>query len=69
MKTQKNKKRNLFMSFTLMFSFLAASFKFDNNNIYWFWQNDMSLAIFFIISAIFFAGLWFAEEKKLKTKK
>lgn len=69
MKTEKNKKRNFFMSFTLMFSLLAVSFKFDNNNIYWLWENDKPFAIFFIISAIVFATLWFAEGKKIKTKK
>lgn len=57
------------MSFTLMFSLLAVSFKFDNNNIYWLWENDKPFAIFFIISAIVFATLWFAEGKKIKTKK
>ncbi len=66
MKTKKNKKRNLFIGFTIMFSLLTISFKFDENNIYWFWQDKIPIAIFLIIMAIIFAILWFKEQKKIK---
>ena len=65
MKAKKNKKRNLFMSFTLMFSFLAISFKFDENNIYWFWQDKKLVAVILIIMAIIFVIFWFKEQKKI----
>jgi len=70
MKNKKEKKRrNLFMSFTLMTGFFTFAFKFDKNNITWMWQNQIQVSVILAISATVFGILWFTENQKIKYKK
>jgi len=62
------KRRNLFMSATLMLSFLIIAFKFNKDGIKWFWSGQEIVPIILGISAIIFGSLWLLENKKIKLK-
>ena len=55
------------MSSTLMSAFLIVTFKFDANTIQWMWEGEIQVPIILGVMAIVFAGLWIAEQRKLKT--
>ncbi len=63
------KKRNLFMSSTLMCLFLSISFSFNSSGIHWFWSDNKSLPIVLILSAIILGILWVRTQKKIKNEK
>ncbi|MEO8760714.1 MAG: hypothetical protein ABI388_05805, partial [Bacteroidia bacterium] len=60
------KKRNLFMSFTLMCGFLCLAFTFNNKGIYWLWADNKPVAISLVIATIIFGVFWLKSPKKLK---
>lgn len=62
------RKRNSFMSATLMFSFFIIAFHFDKDGVQWFWTGKEIVPLILGISAIVFGILWFLEYKN-KTKK
>ena len=65
-KIKSMRRRNLFMSLTLMFSFLVIAFKFSKEGLEWFWTGMESVPIVLGISAIIFAILWFVVSKSMK---
>lgn len=56
------------MSATLMCLFLIVSFKFDDNGVYWFWENQIQVVIVLGISATVFGVFWMVEQRKLLKK-
>ena len=60
------KKRNLFMSFTLMCGVFCIAFTFDNKGIYWLWTANKPVAMILVIATIIFAVFWLKSSKKLK---
>ena len=46
------KKRNLFMSTTIMCILFAAAFTFKGDKITWLWNNNNPVAVILVISAI-----------------
>ncbi len=63
------RKRNLFMSATLMCVFITGAFSFDNNAIYWMWEDKIEVSIILGILVIVFGTFWIIEQKKLRVKK
>ena len=61
-------RRNLWMSATLICSFLIISFQFDKDGIRWLWTGQEFVPIALGISSLAFGFLWFIEHKN-KTKK
>ncbi|RLD49511.1 MAG: hypothetical protein DRI94_11115 [Bacteroidetes bacterium] len=59
-------KRNLFMSATLMFGLLTATFQFKGNTIHWLWEGNIQTAVILGITAIIFGFFWFLENRKAK---
>ena len=60
------KKRNLFMSFTLMCGFFCIAFTFDNEGIYWLWTDNKPVAIILVIATTILAVFWLKSSKKFK---
>ena len=52
------------MSGTLMCGFLVISIRFDENNIYWMWSEQIQIPIILGISAVLFGLFWIIEERK-----
>ncbi len=65
---KKMRKRNLFMSATLMCSFFIIAFHFDQDGVQWFWTGMEIVPLILGISAIAMGILWFLASKN-KTKK
>ena len=60
------KKRNLFMSTTLMCAFLTAAFSFDRIGIHWFWSGNIPVAIMLGVLAIILGTFWFRAQRKIQ---
>ncbi len=60
------KKRNLFMSTTLMCALLTVTFSFDSIGIHWFWSDNIPVAIVLGILAIILGTFWFRVQRKMK---
>ncbi|MGV8964270.1 MAG: hypothetical protein ACOH2V_12950 [Candidatus Saccharimonadaceae bacterium] len=60
------KKRNLFMSLTLMCGFFCLAFTFDNKGIYWFWADNKPVAIILVLATIILGAFWLKSSGKLK---
>jgi len=63
------KKRNLFMSISLMSAFITMTFQFDEKSIQWIWEDQILAAFILGVIAIIFGTLWYKEERKIKLKK
>jgi hypothetical protein len=63
------KKRNLFMSATIICALLAAAFTFKNDQITWLWTNNKALGIILVICAIAFGILWVRQQRLLNKAK
>ncbi len=59
------KKRNLFMSITLMCGFFCVAFTFDESGIYWLWADSKPVAIVLAIATIIPGVFWFKSSKNL----
>ena len=57
------KKRNLFMSTTLMSAFFLISFKFNSTTITWMWQGDRVIPIILGVLTLVLAVFWIKESK------
>ena len=62
------KKRNLFMSTTLMCTFLIVAFSFDKTGVHWFWSDNIPVAIILGFFAIILGIFWFKAQKKVLAK-
>ena len=60
------KKRNLFMSATIMCALLTVSFTFNNNQLSWLWSENKPVAIILGILAVIFGIQWIKFQKLLK---
>ena len=60
------KKRNLFMSLTLMSALVAIAFSFDGAGAHWLWSDNMPVAMILGILAIIFGSFWFGTYRKIK---
>ncbi len=63
------KKRNLFMSTTLMCVLLIVAFSIDSMGIHWFWSSNIPVVIVLGIFAIIFGTSWFRTQIKIKELK
>lgn len=62
------KKRNLFMSATLMCGLFTIAFKFDGNGVHWFWTDYKPVVFILAIAAITFGVLWIRAARRIKTE-
>jgi hypothetical protein len=62
------KKRNLWMSLTLMCGLFSIAFTFDNNGIHWLWKETVQVAIVLSLASVIFALLWLKAASRLKAK-
>ncbi len=60
----KNRRKNLWMSATLMCGFLSIFFQFDKNSIKWVWTGQEIVPVILGIATLIFGVLWFLENKK-----
>ena len=60
------KKRNMFMSTTLMCGLLTAAFSFDSIGIHWFWSGNIPVAIVLGSLTISLGTFWFRTQRKFK---
>ncbi len=60
------KKRNLFMSATIMCALLTVSFTFNDNQVSWLWNENRPVAIILGILAVIFGIQWIKFQKLLK---
>ena len=63
------KKKNRFMSATLMCSFLIIAFQVDQEGIKWFRTGQEIVPIILGLSTMIFGSLWFFDSQKYKTTK
>ncbi len=61
----KMKKRNLFMSATIMCGLFAVAFTFKNDQITWLWIDNKPIAVILGIIAIAFGTFWIRHQKLL----
>lgn len=59
------RKRNLFMSATLMCGAFMFAFRFDEGSTQWFWTGMEIVPLILGVSAIIFGILWFLESKNM----
>jgi len=59
------KKRNLFMSATIMCALLTISFTFNDNQVSWLWNENRPVAIIVGILAVIFGIQWLKYQKLL----
>ena len=62
------KKKNSFMSATLMCCFLIIAFHFNKNGIQWFWTGQEMVPLILGISALIFGTFWFFTSKSRTNK-
>ena len=62
------KKRNLFMSLTLMCGLFCIAFTFDNNGVYWLWADNKPVVIILGIATIILGIGWLKLSKSLKVE-
>jgi len=62
------KKRNLFMSSTIMCGLFCLAFTFDNEGIHWLWKDSEPIAIVLGIATIILLVFWFRNAKILRTE-
>ena len=60
------KKRNMFMSSTLMCGLLCFAFTFGDTGIKWLWTDNEPVAIILGIFTVILGIFWFKQAKKLK---
>jgi hypothetical protein len=60
------KRKNLFMSLTLICGFFCFAFTFNNKEINWLWTENKPMGFILAILAIVFGSFWLKSSKKLK---
>ncbi|MCB0652192.1 MAG: hypothetical protein KDC85_13025 [Saprospiraceae bacterium] len=63
------KKRNLFMSVTIMCGLFVVAFTFKNDQITWLWTDNKPIAVILGIITIAFGTLWIKHQKLLNREK
>jgi len=63
------KKRNLFMSATIMCAFFVVAFLFKNGQIYWLWTDNKPAAFIPGIMAVVFGTQWIKHQRLLNHAK
>lgn len=53
------RKRNLFMSTTIMCGLLCFAFRFDNDGVYWLWADHKPVAVILAMLALGLAFGWY----------
>ncbi len=62
------KKRNLFMSATIMCGLLSVAFTFKINQVTWLWADSKPVGIILGISAIILGIQWYRQQKLLNNE-
>ncbi len=60
------RRRNLFMSLTLMCGFLCLAFSFGNTGIKWLWTDIVPVAYILGIATFILGVFWMKASKKLE---
>ncbi len=60
------KKRNLFMSATLMCGLLCFAFTFNKAGIKWLWIGNIPVVVVLAIATLVLGVLWLKQARKLK---
>lgn len=63
------KKRNLFMSTTIMCGLFAVTFTFKLDQITWLWANNKPVGTILVIMTIVLGIQWVTQQKKLNKAK
>ena len=66
---EKMKKRNLFMSTTIMCGLFVVAFTFKNDQITWLWADNKPIAIILGIIAIVLGEQWIKYQRLLNNTK
>jgi hypothetical protein len=61
------KRRNLFMSTTLMCGFFYVAFTFDSKGIHWLSSDSIPVAFILAMAALVLLILWYRASKRMKT--
>jgi hypothetical protein len=69
LKLKKMKKRNLFMSTTIMCGLFAVAFTFKLDQITWLWANNKPVGIILVIMTIVLGIQWVIQQKLLNKAK
>ena len=64
----KMKKRNLFLSSTLMCGFFCLAFTFDTEGVYWLWSDTKPVAIILTLVTLILGVFLLKETKKMRQK-
>ncbi|MGB4849902.1 MAG: hypothetical protein WBP41_18390 [Saprospiraceae bacterium] len=59
------KKRNLFMSTTLMCGCLCLAFNFDQHGVYWLWSDLKQVAVILGLLTIILGVKWYIASSKI----
>jgi hypothetical protein len=60
------KRRNLFMSLTIMLGMFTVAFNFNDEQFTWFWTDNKPIAIILGITTIITGILWIKYQRRLK---
>jgi hypothetical protein len=63
------KKRNLFMSLTLMCGLFCFAFTFNSKGIHWLWSEHKPGVFILAIITVIFGALWIRTASQLKKEK
>jgi putative effector of murein hydrolase len=60
------KKRNLYLSLTIMCALFSIAFTFDSNQINWLWKESEPVGILLMVMSVVFAIQLYKQQKRLK---
>lgn len=62
------KRRNLFMSLTIMLGMFTVAFNFNDEQLTWLWTDNIPVAIILGITTIITGILWIKYQRKLNVQ-
>ena len=62
------RRRNLYLSATIMCGLLAITFRFNSIGIHWLWSDRAQTAVILAVLAIVFGVFLFRAQKQLRTQ-
>ena len=62
------KRKNLWMSATLMCGLCSIAFTFDNNGIHWLWTDARPSLVVLLMATVLFGVMWYTAAKNGKDK-
>ena len=62
------KRKNLWMSATLMCGLCSIAFTFDNNGIHWLWTDARPASMVLLMATVLIGVMWYTAAKNGKNK-